>query len=127
MIESRIVADKRAADLIRQLSARYGPLSIQIQGNSEDGFTPKCVPVYDGFPAAGGAYLGEVEDCPCYLYPEEGGHYARSLYMLRTAKGASAASLDKALFSVSMGLLPEESAANVRMFSYLFGYRDSWG
>lgn len=127
MIESRIVADKRAADLIRQLSARYGPLAFQIH-ESDDGLSPKCVPACSGFPVAGsGAYLGEVEDCPCYLYSEERSRYRRSLYMLRVAKGASAASLDKALFRVDTALLPAESAANVRMFSYLFGYRDSWG
>ncbi|MGN6510226.1 MAG: hypothetical protein ACTHLD_12275 [Chitinophaga sp.] len=126
MIESRIVADKRAADLIRQLSARYGPLAFQIH-ESEDGLTPKCVPVCSGFPVADGAYLGEVEGCPCYLYSEERDCYRRSLYMLRAPKGASAASLDKALFRVGTALLPAESAANVRMFSYLFGYSDSWG
>ncbi|RPD41770.1 DUF779 domain-containing protein [Chitinophaga barathri] len=127
MIESRIVAEKRAIDLIRQLSARYGPLTFQIHGNSEVGFTPQCVPDNNRFPPGDEVYLGEVEGCPCYVSPGEDNHHGRSLYILRAAKGATGASLEEAIFRVSTELLPSESAVNVRMFSYLFGYRESWG
>lgn len=127
MIESRIVADKRATDLIRQLSARYGPLAFQIHGNSEEGFTPQCVPDNSMFPPGDEVYLGEVEGCPCYVNPGEDDHHGRSLFILHAAKGAAAASLEEAGFMVSTGILPAESAVNLRMFSYLFGYRDSWG
>lgn len=127
MRESRIVAGKHAIDLIRQLSARYGPLAFQIHGNSEDGFTPRCVPDNSRFPMGDEVYLGEVEGCPCYVSPGEDILHGRSLFVIRAAKGAAAATPEEAEFTVSTELLPAESAVNVRMFSYLFGYSDSWG
>ncbi|MBO9152069.1 DUF779 domain-containing protein [Chitinophaga sp. GCM10012297] len=127
MMESRIVATKYATDLIRQLSARYGPLAFQIQGNSKEGYTPQCVPDNSRFLPGDEVYLGEVEGCPCYVSPEEDDHHGRSRYFISAERGAAAGSLEEAEFKVSTGLLPAESAVNVRMFSYLFGYRDSWG
>lgn len=121
------MANKFATDLIRQLSARYGPLAFQIQGNSKEGFTPQCVPDNNRFPPGDEVYLGEVEGCPCYVSPEEDNHHGRSRYIIGAAKGATADSPETAQFTVSTELLPAESAVNVRMFSYLFGYRDSWG
>ncbi len=67
MTTPRVTATDSAARLIRELTARHGPLMFHQSGGCCDGSAPMCYPAGELRISARDVLLGEVEGVPFYM------------------------------------------------------------
>ena len=88
MVE-RVVATKKAEDLIARLKETYGALLFHQSGGCCDGSSPMCFPEAEFRTGPSDVLLGEIAGCPFYIgaaqfeyrrnlgFPQQGGGVAR--------------------------------------------------
>lgn len=66
-MSERVSVTAQAADLIRRLRERHGPLMFHQSGGCCDGSSPMCYPSGEFLVGPGDVLLGDIEGCPFYM------------------------------------------------------------
>jgi len=83
-----ITATPRAAEMLRRLVLRHGPLALFQSGGCCDGSLPLCLLADDLAPGPGDALLGEVAGVPFYIDTEQFHRWGEPAFILDVAGGA---------------------------------------
>lgn len=86
---SRVTATPQAAEIIRALEAKHGPLVFHQSGGCCDGSSPMCLPETELPPGPGDVLLGHVEGAPFYIDADQDARWRHPTFVIDVAPGAA--------------------------------------
>jgi uncharacterized protein (DUF779 family) len=90
MLPERVVCTQEAADVLRQLKERYGPVMFHQSGGCCDGSSPMCFEQGDFKTGEQDVYLGEIEDSPFYITRDQYEYWKHTQLIVDVTQGRGA-------------------------------------
>ncbi len=86
---ARVTVTPQAADKIRALAARHGPLVLHQSGGCCDGSSPMCLLADELPPGPGDRLLGEVAGTPFYIDADQDRRWGEPEFLIDIQPGAA--------------------------------------